>query len=417
VVFALDRQQGGGVTAAPGVPTVLFLVDGLGLSGKTKAMVDLVCGLDPARYQPAVACFDKERSPLLEPLIKKNVPLFEIPCPDGLNVGVMVRLGKVMRETKPTVVHCYNPRTMLYGGIVARTLGIKAVVGSLSAFACLTPDQRYDFLPQKLFTTSRRNRLRNQLVARLMGAVVTVARSLGERFCRFNGIDTARLRVVSYGVDLARFDKVTDAEVAAFRASIGVPDGAVVVGSVGRLVEQKDYPTQLRAFAHALKTAPQLWMVLAGDGPLRGELEALVASLGIGLRVKFIGHCSTVPVLLRTLEIFVLASKFEPYGVAILEAKAAGTAIAATNVNELPELVVDGQMGLLSPAGDAPAMGENFVRLAGDPALRRTLGKNAAADAFNRHSLAAAIDGYQSIYDDVRRIHSHQSGRAPRAAA
>lgn len=329
----------------------------------------------------------------------------------------MVRLGKVMRETRPTVVHCYNPRTMLYGGIVARTLGIKAVVGSLSAFACLTPDQHYEFLPQKLFTTSRRNRLRNQLVARLMGAVVTVARSLGERFCRFNGIDTARLRVVSYGVDLSRFDKVTDAEVAAFRASIGVPDGAVVVGSVGRLVEQKDYPTQLRAFAHALKAAPHLWMVLAGDGPLRGELEALAAALGISQRMKFIGHCSTVPVLLRSLEIFVLASKFEPYGVAILEAKAAGTAIAATNVNELPELVVDGQMGLLSPAGDAPAMGENFVRLAGDAALRRTLGKNAAADAFKRHSLAAAIDGYQSIYDDVRRIHSHQSGRAPRAAA
>jgi glycosyltransferase involved in cell wall biosynthesis len=124
-----------------------------------------------------------------------------------------------------------------------------------------------------------------------------------------------------------------------------------------------------------------------------------------------------VPVLLRALDIFVLASKFEPYGVAILEAKAAGVAIAATNVNELPELVVDQQMGLLSPAGDATTMGENFVRLAGDASLRRTLGKNAAADAFNRHSLAAAIGGYQTIYDDVRRIHSHQSGRAPRAAA
>ncbi|MEA2698067.1 MAG: hypothetical protein QOI66_2338 [Myxococcales bacterium] len=414
----MDRQPGGGgVSPSPDVPTVLYLVDGLGLSGKTKAMVDLVCGLDPARYRPVVACFDKERSPLLEPLIGKNVPLHEIPCPDRLNLGVMLRLGRLMRQVQPTVVHCYNPRTMLYGGIVARTLGIKATVGSLSAFACLTPDQTYDFLPQKLFTSSRRNRLRNQLVARLMGTLVTVARSLGERFCRFNGIDTARLRVVSYGVDLGRFDRVTPSEIAAFRQSIGVPDGAVLIGSVGRLVEQKDYPTQLRALAHALRAAPQLWMVLAGDGPLRGELEALAASLGIGGRVKFLGHCTTVPVLLRSMDIFVLASKFEPYGVAVLEAKAAATAIAATDVNELPELVPDGQMGLLSPSGKPEAMGDAFARLANDANLRRMLGKNAAADAFKRHSLAAAIDGYQAIYDDVRRVRSHQQGRVGRAAA
>jgi glycosyltransferase involved in cell wall biosynthesis len=404
------------MSTAAGVPTVLYLIDGLGLSGKTKAIVDLVCGLHPARYQPVVACFDKERSPLLEPLIAKDIPLHEIPCPDGLNVGVMLRLGQLMRQVKPTVVHCYNPRTMLYGGMVARTLGIKATVGSLSAFACLTPDQRYDFLPQRLFTASRRNRIRNRVVARLMGTLVTVARSLGERFCAFNGIDPARLRIVSYGVDLDRFARITDAEIAAYRQSLGAPVDAVIVGSVGRLVEQKDYPTQLRALAHALKTAPQLWMVLAGDGPLRAELDALVASLGIGHRVRFLGHTSQAPLLMRSLDIFVLASKFEPYGVAVLEAKAARVAIAATNVNELPELVVDGEMGLLSPPGNPEAMGDAFARLAGDADLRRRLGNNAAADAFRRHSLAAAIDGYQAIYDHVRQSTS-QSGRAGRAAA
>jgi len=404
------------MTTASGVPTVLYLIDGLGLSGKTKAIVDLVCGLDPARYQPVVACFDKERSPLLEPLIARDIPLHEIPCPDGLNLSVMLRLGQLMRQVKPTVVHCYNPRTMLYGGMVARTLGIKATVGSLSAFACLTPDQRYDFLPQRLFTASRRNRIRNRVVARLMGTLVTVARSLGERFCAFNGIDPARLRIVSYGVDLDRFARITDAEIAAYRQSLGAPEGAVIVGSVGRLVEQKDYPTQLRALAHALKTAPRLWMVLAGDGPLRADLEALVASLGIGQRVRFLGHTSQAPLLLRSLDIFVLASKFEPYGVAVLEAKAARVAIAATNVNELPELVVDGEMGLLSPSGNPQAMGDSFARLAGDADLRRRLGNNAAADAFRRHSLAAAIDGYQAIYDHVRQSTS-QSGRAARAAA
>jgi glycosyltransferase involved in cell wall biosynthesis len=394
--------------------TVLYLVDGLGLSGKTKAMVDLVCGLDPARYRAVVARFDVDDSPLLQPLRARGIPLFDVPCPDGLNAGVMWRLGRLFRQVRPAVVHCYNPRTMLYGGIVARALGIRATVGSLSAFACLTPDRQYEFLPQRLFTTSPRNRLRNRVVARLMRAVVTVSRSLGERFCRFNGIDTGRLRVVSYGVDVARFSAVTPDETARFRDGIGVPRDAFVIGSVGRLVEQKDYPTQLRAFAELRRARaaaaprppaappPDPWMVLAGDGPLRQELEALAAELAITERVRFIGHNSQVPTLLRALDVFVISSKFEPYGVALLEAKASATAIAATSVNEIPELVPAEEMGLLVPAGDWQALGRAFGRLVENQDLRMSLGRRAAADAAVRHSLTAAIDGYQKIYDEVR---------------
>jgi glycosyltransferase involved in cell wall biosynthesis len=107
-------------------------------------------------------------------------------------------------------------------------------------------------------------------------------------------------------------------------------------------------------------------------------------------------------VLLRSLDIFVISSKFEPYGVALLEAKASGTAIAATAVNEIPELVPADEMGLLVPPGDWQALGGAFARLCDDERLRRSLGAKAAADAAVRHSLTAAIDGYQKIYDETR---------------
>src|SRR6185503_19533167 len=83
----------------------------------------------------------------------------------------------------------------------------------------------------------------------------------------------------------------------------------------------------------------RLTMLLIGDGPLRDDLQQLVRELGVAERVRFAGHSDEVPVALRALEIFVLASKFEPYGVAILEAKAAGTPIVATRVNEIPEIL------------------------------------------------------------------------------
>src|SRR5262249_39345735 len=108
------------------------------------------------------------------------------------------------------------------------------------------------------------------------------------------------------------------------------------------------------------------------------------------------------PIALRALDIFVLASKFEPYGVALLEAKAAGVAIVATRVNEVPEILGEGQLGRLVPAQDPTALGAAFVELAGDAAARRALGERAARDAVVHHDLGGAIRTYQGLYDQVR---------------
>jgi glycosyltransferase involved in cell wall biosynthesis len=395
---------------------VLYLVDGLGLSGKTKAMVDLVAGLDPQRFTPSVICFDTERSSLYDRLRGLGIAVEQVDCPDGLNLKVLARLGGVARRLRPDVIHCYNPRTMLYGGAVARALGIRGILGSLSAFACLTPDGDYRFLPQKLFSTSRSNRLRNRLVSWLMRAVVTVSPTLGQRFCRYNGIDQRRLRIVPYGVDLQRFERVTPEQIAAFRARYQIPPGAVVIGSVGRLVEQKDYPTQLRAFALAAARTPNLLMLLVGDGPLRAPMEALAGELGVADRVRFAGHCEDVPVALRAVDLFVLASKFEPYGVALLEAKAAGAAIVATRVNEVPEILGEASAtatGRVVPPEDPAAMAAAFVELAEDGAARRALGARAALDAGARHSLRAAIQAYQQLYDEVRAVGAQAPAARP----
>src|SRR5262249_14817459 len=175
-----------------------------------------------------------------------------------------------------------------------------------------------------------------------------------------------------------------------------------LVGSAGRLVEQKDYPSQLRALALARKQAPELRMVLAGEGPLRGELERLAGELGVAGVVTFLGHCDHVPLLLRALDVFVLASIFEPYGVALLEALAAGPAVVATCVNEIPEIVADGRTGLLVGPRAPEELAAALVRLAQSPELRQRLGHHAVADARQRFSLDRMVQQYQGLYDSVR---------------
>jgi glycosyltransferase involved in cell wall biosynthesis len=403
--------------AGEGAPRkVLYVLDSLGLSGRTKGIMDVALNLDRARFEPVFCSLSDEDSPLRDRLVDLRIPLEQLTAGAGLRVRTVKTVGTlrdIIRRHDVQVVHSVNPRPMLYGGLAARLCGVRATIGSLSAFACQVPDRKYRFLPQDLVNRGMRNAWRNQAVARLTRFVVAVSRGLGERFCRFTaeaygplrwlGREALmkKLRVISYGVDVAAYDAVTAEERAAMRARLGAAADTVLVGSVGRLIEQKDYPTQLRAFALASRREPRLRMVLAGDGPLRASIESLASELGITNHVTLLGHWTAVPQLIRSLDAFVLASKFEPYGVALLEAKAAGVAIVATRVNEIPSLLDDDASGLLVPPESPAELADAFVRLARNPELRRNLGRAAAADARHRHAIKATSLAYQSLYDDA----------------
>ena len=382
--------------------TTLFVVEGLGLSGKTKALVDLATGLDPARYRAEVAYFTDGDTVLAARLREHGIPLHEVSCPDRLDFSTSGRLAQLMRSVRPSVVHCYNLRAMLYGGLAARMCGVRGTVGTLSAFACQVPDRTYAFLPQALATASRRNRLRNRVACGLMRYVVAVAPSLGERFCRYNGVSRQKLRVVSYGANVEQVWQYGTDRVAAFRQQMGVDPDELLIGSVGRLVEQKDYPTQLRAFAEVARKAPRAKMAIAGDGPLRESLERQVADLGLRDRVLFLGHTDQVPIFLRSLDVFLLASKFEPLGIALLEAKAAGLPIVATRVNEIPDIVIHGQSGVLVPAETPGVMAEALLSLLEDRIRRGRLGQQALREAKEQHSLQAMLSSYEHLYDQAR---------------
>jgi glycosyltransferase involved in cell wall biosynthesis len=379
--------------------TVLFVVDGLGLSGKTRTMVYLATHLDRDRFAPVVCTLSDERTILVDQLEQSGVPVHTLPVRDGVDFGTAVRLGRVIRSTRASIVHCYNPRPILYGGLAAMFVRVRGTIGFLSAFACQVPDRTYGFLPEPLRTSSRRNVYRNRIAAHTMRYLVTVSAALGKRFCEYNALSLDKLRVVPYGADLSAVERVRPDEVATLRRELACGPNDVLVGSVGRLVEQKDYPTQLKAFALAAAQFPQLRMVLAGDGPLGPSLRALVEQLGIGDRVRFLGHWERVPCLLRSLDVFVLSSKFEPFGVALLEAKAAALPIVSTSVNEIPEIITDGVSGLLCPAESPERMAQLFVTLATDASLRERLGRAARDEASERHSLEASVRAYHSLYE------------------
>ena len=379
--------------------TVMYVVDSLGLSGKTRALANLVLNLDRVRFKGVVATFAPPEGILAEQLQAANVPVEHVPCTDGVRVDVAGRLLGLMRRHRPAIVHCFNPRPMLYGGLASAAMS-RPAIGSLSAFACMGAERSYSFLPQPLHTRSLRNRLRNRILGKLMKRVAAVSVRAGQAFCESNAIPAHKLRVIGYGVELGGVARAHADDIARVRAAVGASPDELLVGSVGRLVEQKDYPNQLRALALAARRAP-LRMIIAGAGPLEGQLRDLARRLGIADRVRWLGERRDVPTLLRCIDAFCIASKFEPFGVSVLEAMAASLPIVSTDVNELPEILDGGRAGMVVPAERPEDFAEALEKVSSDPELRTRLGTHARSIANDRYSLRAAVTAYVNLYEEV----------------
>jgi glycosyltransferase involved in cell wall biosynthesis len=172
----------------------------------------------------------------------------------------------------------------------------------------------------------------------------------------------------------------------------------LVVASVGRFEPQKNPLGLIAAFARAAAGRPAMLLVMAGEGSLLETSRALAGKLGA--RVSFPGLIERVPEMLAACDIFALASHWEGAPMAVIEAMAAGLPVVATAVGGVPELVVDGVTGLLTPPGDAAALVAALTALAGDPQRRRRLGAAGGLRAA-RFEVSAMVESYAAFFEQA----------------
>jgi glycosyltransferase involved in cell wall biosynthesis len=195
--------------------------------------------------------------------------------------------------------------------------------------------------------------------------------------------DGGRGVVVPLGIDLERFSSVER------RTHPGH-----VIGNVARLVEQKNQRALVDAAPAILERFPDARFVVAGDGPLRGELERRASALPF----EFLGNRGDVPELLAGLDVFAFPSLFEGLCLAVIEAQAAGVPVVATPVGGIRETVVDGETGLLVPCGDAAALAAAVCRLLADPALAQRLAGAARRRVHDRYAVEHMVERTLALY-------------------
>jgi sugar transferase (PEP-CTERM/EpsH1 system associated) len=370
-------------------PLVLQVLHHLHIGGMENGLVNLINHMPETRYRHAIVCIEDYAPAFRARIQRADVEVFALRRSQTGVWRMRGALYRLCRQLRPVVVHTRN-LSGLDALLPARAAGIPCVHGEHG--------WDVDNLDGRQWKPLLLRRLHRPLVAHY----ITVSQHLAHFVEDIVGVPAARITQIYNGVDTRRFaPRTTDARSA-------LPEGfrdprSVVIGTVGRIQAVKDQASLLHAFARlsARRPAADARLVLAGDGPLLGELQMLARTLGIEARTAFIGARDDVPEVLRALDVFVLPSLNEGISNTILEAMASGLPVVASAVGGNVELVEDHVTGRCFAARDVPALTAILDSYVHDPALRAAHAAAARATAVTRFSLAAMVEGYAGVYDRV----------------
>lgn len=243
-------------------------------------------------------------------------------------------------------------------------------------------------------------RLAERTLAAGTDRIVAISpRQRRELVSRFRVAPDARTTIVALGLDLRPLLEQT-ADAPNLRRELQIGDEDIVVGYVGRFVPIKNIALLVRAFAAASQGQENRWLLLAGDGPLRAELESLAVECGVQHRVRFLGWTENLAALYATIDICALSSLNEGTPVAIIEAMAAAKPVVATAVGGVADVVDDGRTGILVESGDSDALAAALRHLAENPAERRALGEAARLEV-SRFSSERLVDDIDRLYSEA----------------
>ena len=338
-----------------------------GIGGSERHLLTLLPALAERGVEPVFVGLDDPAWNPSDFYGELEVPAIRIPAPRDLDPLLLARL---VRDLRGEVVHTHLVHADVYGGLAAALRGSRLV------------STKHNDDPFRLGAFRHVERG----LARLSSRIVTITEALRRFTVDEVGIPAEKVETIHYGMDdlpAAWGENPPDA----------VPEGVRVLLAVSRLTEQKGVDVAVRALASLPDDV--VLVVLSSTQEQRAELEALGRELGVGRRLFLLGRLPDVAAWLRRAEVLVHPARWEGFGLAVLEAMLAGLPVVASNVSSLPELVVDGETGLLVRPDDPSALALGIARALEERARLGAAGRERARAEF---SVARMADRTAELY-------------------
>ena len=274
------------------------------------------------------------------------------------------KLIGLLRKLKPDVVHTHSSKAGILGRLAAAAAGVPVVVHSIHG---------YPFHPRQPRAVRALWVALERLAARHTTHFVAVAQADIEEGVALGLFPRERATLVRSGIEIARFSGA-GLDRAAKRRELGLDPGLPLAGMIGNFKPQKNPVDFVRVAARVAARVPGAQFLLAGDGPLRGAVEAEAARLGLGGRLRLLGWRRDPEEIVPCLDVLVLTSLWEGLPRVFPQAMAAGRPVVAYRVDGAPEAVVDGASGYLVEPGDVEGAAARVAELLLDPARAAAMG-------------------------------------------
>jgi sugar transferase (PEP-CTERM/EpsH1 system associated) len=367
---------------------IIHVVFRFDTGGLENGVVNLINELPRQRFRHVVVALT-EVTAFARRINRNDVSCIALGKGPGHGFRLYPTLFRLFRELRPAIVHTRN-LAALEAQLPAWAAGVPVRIHSEHGRDVEDPRgtvARYQWI----------RRAYRPFVDHYVALSADLARYLRDRV----RVPESEVTQIINGVDTDRFHPPT-----AGRERVeGFPfhgDGHFVLGTVGRMRSVKAQPLLARAFVRALELQPlvrdRLRLVMIGDGPLRAEVESILAQSGMSDRAWLSGDREDVPALMRVMHAFVLPSLAEGISNTVLEAMASGLPVLATRVGGTAELVVNGQTGLLVPAGDIDAMARGILALVQNPEQTSAMGIAGRKRAETEFSLKSMVGTYAELY-------------------
>ncbi|MBK9168956.1 MAG: glycosyltransferase [Bryobacterales bacterium] len=358
---------------------ILLTVRELDQGGCERDLTKLALHIDRSRFEPHVACFlpDGIRG---EELSRAGIPVKALPVRSFRSYSALAGAAAMRRYLRAhgiQLMQAFDVPLSVFSAPVGRWAGTPVVLTSQLSFRHLAGPMMHRL---------------TQWSDRLADGVVVNCQAMQRHVTADEGVREDRVHLCYNGIDTALFQPRPRRRLPFF------PETSLVVGEVCALRPEKGLVTLLEGFALAVRREPGLRLLLVGSGAMRERLEAEAQRLAIRELCHFEPAVSDVASWLQAIDIFVLPSLSEALSNGLMEAMACGCACIASEVGGNPELIREGETGLLFPAADAEALAARITQLTGNPQLRRTLGEAASASIRRDFSLAAYTRRMEELY-------------------
>lgn len=293
-------------------------------------------------------------------------------------------LVEFINRNKIDIIHAHGARVNLWGSIAALIANVPIISTEHNIDLWRNWNHYYNWA--------------DKLAARINQVRIGVSPAVCEML-RNEGIKPEKIKCIENGIDLEKFERTSNNST--IKAELHIENHVKVVGTVGRLVEQKGHKYFLAAAARVIKEFPEVKFLVVGDGPLKEILHQQAIELGIKGKVIFTGYRNDIPGLMAIMDLFVLPSLTEGLPLVILEAMAAKKAILATRVSGIPYIINDGVDGLLVTPQCVDELATNICYLLKNPDIAKNMASAANEKVYVKYDAKNMILQYENLYEQI----------------